>query len=180
MSKLSPNEMLLRAEYCNNAPMVYGVRQFVQSGYSYTDFRSLGRHMQEIIKDYPNIAFYLVYSTTDKDDSKRVIVHDGHVGRPRHEVKGTKVLPHVHCLYLDLSPNTTIKQVELVIIDHLRELHARNSNIKRHSAKPFDNKKTPSLHAGNYFRYSYEQADNECYGGAKHDWDYYKSDLWHN
>ena len=34
--------------------------------------------------------------------------------------------------------------------------------------------------SANYIATNYEQADNECFGGAKHDWNYYKSDLWHN
>ena len=181
MARISPSEMLFRSEYCNRSPMVYDLRQFVQSGYTYTDFRTLSKNLQSLVNDYPNIAFYLIYSTTKKDkDCKRVIVRDGHAGRPRHEIHGNKTLPHVHCLYLDLSPDTTIQKAELEIIDHLRELHADNSTIKRYAAHKFEKNKIPSLHAGNYFRYMYEQADNECFGGAKHDWNYYKSDLWHN
>lgn len=181
MARYNLKELNIMSGYCSNAPRVYDLRQFVQSGYTYTDYRSLSKFMQSLVKKYPNITFCLVLSTTEKDKNcKRVIVRDGHVGRPKHEVKGKKVLPHVHCLYLDLSPTLTIHKAELEIIDHLKELHARNNSIKRYSASPFDDTKTPSLHAGNYFRYIREQADNECYGGAEHDWNYYKSDLWHN
>lgn len=169
------------AKYCDNAPMVYGIKQFVQSGYTLTDYRSLGKHLQTMMKNYPNIAFYLVYSTTKKNiRCKREVVKTGCVGRPRHIIHGKKVLPHVHCLYIDLSPELTIQKVELEIIDHLQELHARDNTIRRYSARPFDNEKPPFLHAGNYFRYCREQADNECIGGATHDWNYYKSELWHN
>lgn len=181
MASIKNEDMLGILNYAYRAPMVYDIGQFVQSGYTYKDYRSLCKFLQELTQQYPDIAFCLVYSSTESDENcKRVLVHSDKPGRPKHEILGTKILPHIHGLTLGLSKNSYFFRFDAEVKDHLRELHKKSNSIKRYSAKPFDDTKPPSIHAGNYFRYEYKQADHECYGGAEHNWKYYLSPYWHN
>ena len=122
-----------------------------------------------------------MFSTTDSQgECHRETVHTGNCGRPKRIIVGERISPHIHLLLINVSKETSIIEAEKAIRRHLRKLHTKNPSIKRFTGRAFDNKKTPSLHTGNFYRYLIRQADNMCVGGVEHDWKYYESAEWCN
>jgi len=121
--------------------------------------------LKNALRKFPNVKVFIVVSSSSRKDAHRVKIKTK--GRPRVEVRGTRVPIHVHIGAIGNEVQSARGYVELVC-ERLRKAGIRNR--KKSISK--------ISHAINFINYCYRQADSfHQYGNTNFDFKKYVVDY---
>lgn len=150
-------------EMYENAPQYCDGLVLVWSGTERNEAKNLHQMLK---RNFPDISFLIVGSSTESKDGKckKVTIKTGKRGRPKTETQGTKAEKHIHGLIISENKGIDLRVVKKKLTEHCQRARRRNPSLKQQKIKP--------LRGMNIVQYMDGQSDYKFSYGS-FDFDYF-------
>lgn len=139
---------------------------YPKEGFSQQDKDSILNTLHRYRGKHPHVSFLYVESTTGNVKGRKTI-KTGKPGRPKKDVMGKKVVPHVHIAAIGTEDRSAYSYVE----DVKKAINKRFQKKKPYVKRCKRESKGSREHAINYINYCLDQSDLRRTAG---DFDFYK------